>query len=54
MCETGNKTTGKKFESQTKHIADSQNCKTNKDPQAKPNESRLSKAKTNMPVYFNS
>ena len=36
MCGTvDNKTNGRKFDSQTKHVADSQKCKTNRDPQAK-------------------
>ena len=34
----GNKTIGKKFDSQRKHVADSQNFKTNKDLQEKMDE----------------
>ena len=47
-------TTSKKFDSQTKHAADSQNFKTNEDLQSKLDESRLSKDKANMPDYHNS
>ena len=68
MCETiGNKTIGRKFDSQTRHVADSQNCKGNRDPQAKPDVDSMSedksnlsdylnstRSKTNMPDYFNS
>ena len=54
MSETvGNKTISRKFYSQTKHVVDSQNCKTNKDPQAKLDEDSSSKDKTNMPDYLN-
>ena len=53
MCKTvGNKTPGKKFDSKTKQVEDSQNCKTNKDLQAKADESSWSKDKTNMPHYL--
>ena len=49
ICETiDNKTTGRKFESQTRHILDSQNCKTNSDPQAKPDTGSINKSKTHM------
>ena len=55
ICDTiENKTTGMKFDSQTKHVADSPNCKTNKDPQAKPDESSRSKDKIKLSDYLNS
>ena len=55
MCKTiCNKTTGKKIDLQTRHVADSQNCKTNKDLQVKPDEGSVSKNKTNMPDYLTS
>ena len=50
----GNKTTGRKFDLQTKHVADSWNCKTNKDPQAKPDKGSSSKEKNNFSDYLNS
>ena len=53
MCEIiGNKATNKKFETQTRP-GDSQNCKTNKDPQAKQYAESVSKDKTNIPDYLN-
>ena len=55
MCKiAGKKTTGRKTDSQTRQVPGSQNCKTKKDPQAKPGKSKLSKGKINMPNYHNS
>ena len=36
----------------TRYVASSQNFKTNKDPQAKPDEGNLNKDKTNMMDYL--
>ena len=55
MCETiDNKTTSRKFDSQMSHLADSQNFKTNEDPQANPGEGSMTKDKTNMLDCLNS
>ena len=55
MCETiDNNTTSRNLDSQTRHVADSQNCKPNKNSQAKPDEGSMSKVKTNISSYLNS
>ena len=55
VCETiDNKPTKRKFDLQTRHVAGSQNCKTNMDPQAKLDEGSTSKDKTSMADYLNS
>ena len=53
MCETiDNKTTGRKIDSQAKHVANSHDCKTNKDPQVKAYGGSTNKDKSNMPDYL--
>ena len=53
MCETiDNKTTSRKFDVQTWHLVDSQNCRTNWDPQTKPDEDSMCEDKTNIPDYL--
>ena len=53
ICEAiDERTTGKKFDSQTKHVAGSQNCKTNKDQKVKLHEGNSNKDKTNTPDYL--
>ena len=55
MCETiGNKTTSKKFDSQTKYVAKPDECSSSKDKTNMPDYLISSKIKTNMPDYFNS
>ena len=55
MCKTvDNKTTSSKFYLQISHVPDSQNCKTNKDLQAKLDKDCKSKDKTNVSNYHNS
>ena len=48
------KTAGRKFDMQTRHLADCQNCRTNRDPQEKPDEDSTSTDKTDIPHYLNS
>ena len=45
-------TANRKFDSQNKHVADSQNYKTNKDLQAKLDEGRLSRDKINHQIIL--
>ena len=55
MCETkDNKTTARKFDSHTRHVADRQNCETNKEPWEKLDEHSVSECKSNMSYYLNS
>ena len=55
MCETiDNKTTSRKFDFKSRHVTDSQNCKTNRNPQARLYTYSMSKYKTKMPDYPNS
>ena len=51
--KTEDKTTGRKFDIQTKHAEESQNCKTNSDPQVKPDADSISEDKTNIPNCLN-
>ena len=37
----------------TRHVADSQNCSTNRDPQTKPDADGTSGDKTQIPNYLN-
>ena len=54
MCETiDNKTNERKFDTQTRHAADSQNCSTNRDSQTKLDVDNVSRDKTNTPGYPN-
>ena len=55
MCETmDDKTTSRKLDLQTRHAADSQNCQTNRDLQAKLDKGSTSKSKTSISNYLNS
>ena len=55
ICEAiDNETNDKKLDVQTRHQADSQNCSTNRDPQAKPYGDNVSRDKTSKPNYLNS
>ena len=54
-CEAiDNKTNDRKFDAQTRHAADSQNCSTNRDPLTKPDAYNMRGDKTNTPNYLNS
>ena len=48
------KTINRKFDAQTKHAADSQNCKTNSDTQVRSDVDNTNGDKTNIPDYLNS
>ena len=49
-----NKTTNKKFGVQTRHVADSPKCKTNRDPHTKADVDNMTRYKTNIADYLNS
>ena len=54
MCETiDNNKSDRKFDMQTRHASDSQNCKANRDPQTKPDADNASGNKTNILDYLN-
>ena len=53
MCETmDNKTKDRKFYMQTRHVAGSQNCRTNRDLQTKLDPDYVSRDKTNISNYI--
>ena len=55
MCETiENKTNDRKFDVQTRHAADSQNCSTNRDLQKRLDADNTCGGKSNIPNYLNS
>ena len=55
MCDTvDNKTNAGKYDVQTRHAVDSQNCSTNRDPQTKLDADNLSEDKAHIPNYHNS
>ena len=54
MCETtDNKPNEGRFDVHTRHATDSQNCRTNKDLQKRPDVNNTSADKTNIPDYLN-
>ena len=52
LSQVDNNTTNRKLGMQTRHVADSQYSKTNRDLQAKPDADNVSKPKMNIPSYL--